>query len=120
MNSATIEKSIVRLETQKNKLRQKQLELLKKQMLQCMHCRKRSQVGAWTFIQDQWYVEPFSCNEGDYYKDTKTECCHLFCPKCESANYIYNHPKKEMIVQLADNPPGKYNIFKAVVVRKDK
>lgn len=121
MDSTTIEKNITRLEIQKNKLRQKQLELLQKQTIKCVHCQKRSQVGSWIFIQDQWYVKPFSCTGGDFYTNTKTECCHLVCPKCQKENYIYNHPKRFWIERLADEQPfAKNDIFKEVVVRKDR
>lgn len=82
-------------------LKQK-LQVIQRVLVKCVKCRKKSRLGTWSFTQGRWYVEPYSCTSGDYWKYNGTETCHIVCPKCGDENYIYNHPQKDKIVELVD------------------
>ena len=53
------------------------LEVLKRQIVHCEHCAKRSRLGRWSFIQTHWYEAPDSCNAGDTWHRNETNVCHI-------------------------------------------
>jgi hypothetical protein len=67
-------------------------------LIGCGICGRKSLLHRWTFIQNEYYVPPTGCTGGDYYKQDKPDTCHLQCPKCHRRNYIYNHPQRPLIV----------------------
>ena len=104
-----ISKRLKDLETAKKKLEgmqeqqeTEQLRVLKRQIVQCEHCRKRSHLGRWSFIQTHWYEAPYSCFGGDQWHRDETKSCHIACPACGAWNYIHNHAQKALIVKTLD------------------
>lgn len=47
--------------------------------LACGHCGKRHQVSKLTLIQTHYYIEPYSCTGGDYWKEGEKQ---YECPSC--------------------------------------
>jgi hypothetical protein len=117
---ARIERRIEKLEQEIIDLQNKKLEIIKAAYITCKKCNKKSRLGSWSFIQNMWYVPPYSCTGGDYWNNHETKTCHLVCPKCEAENYIYNHPQKELILELTDgNKFSKAEIFAKVIRKED-
>lgn len=84
----------------------------------CAKCGKEAVLHTWKFIQDKYYVRPYSCNEGDYWTSSETKLCHIVCPGCGAENYIYNHPHCQNIVELVDSHGfNKRVLFDAVEER---
>ena len=75
------------------------IKVLRRQVLFCEHCKKRSQLSRWNFLQTHWYEAPYSCAGGDTWHQNETEVCYVACPKCGKWNYIYNHPQKVRILK---------------------
>lgn len=69
----------------------------------CAKCGKEAALRTWKFIQDKYYVRPYSCNEGDYWVSSETKLCHVVCPGCGAENYIYIHPHCKNIVDLVNS-----------------
>ncbi|MEW6617391.1 MAG: hypothetical protein AB1333_03145 [Patescibacteria group bacterium] len=98
------------------KIFQEQCALVKQYLITCKHCKKENPISSWIFIQIKHYVRPHGCTGGDYWINGKTETCTITCPECARGNYLYNHPQKTEIVELADLPFfDKKMIFKDVL-----
>lgn len=69
-------------------------------------CDKASRIGELEFIQSRWYVRPYGCSEGDYWKEGEGqwECVH-----CGHLNRIFD----------PDIMALKY-LFKSHIVKDDK
>lgn len=61
-------------------------EARRKSMIECMHCERRTRVSKLTYIQTHWYVRPYSCTGGDYWKQGEGQ---FVCPKCGETNRLY-------------------------------
>lgn len=70
-------------------------------------CGMALEIGELIYIQTNWYVRPYGCTGGDYYKQGEAA---FVCPKCGGRNRLY--PKPE-IVALKRH-------FKSVVEEYDK
>jgi hypothetical protein len=110
-----LQRQLNKLDGDRSKVLKQKLEAIQRVLIKCVKCHKKSRLGTWSFVQGRWYVEPYSCADGDYWNYNKTETCHILCPKCSSENYIYNHPQKDKIVELVDgNHFSTTEIFKEV------
>ncbi|MBI2063960.1 MAG: hypothetical protein HYT65_03145 [Candidatus Yanofskybacteria bacterium] len=110
-----IQRKLDKLNADKSEVLKQKLEAIQRILVKCVKCHKKSRLGAWSFVQGRWYVEPYSCTGGDYWNFNKTETCHITCPKCGDENYIYNHPQKNKIVELVDGHHfSTEKIFKGV------
>lgn len=96
-------------------LTEKKIPLIKRKRFACVHCQKVSPLGKFGFVQNWWHESPHSCNEGDTWHPSETNVCHLVCPKCNTKNYIYNHPKRDELVDLIDKQGiNKEKIFSII------
>lgn len=101
-------------------LRDEQLTAIRRSLVQCVQCSKKSKLSQWTFIQNLWY-SPAIRNEDGGWQYHKTETCYITCPRCDGENYINNHPQKEKVIRLITSYSfRKDEIFQKVVERKDK
>jgi len=116
---AATEVELARLENERQKVLAKQLRIIRGSFIKCAKCGENSKLFSWTFIQDMFYVEPYSCTGGDYWLNSETRCCHIVCPKCEGEIYLYNDPQRDKIVNLIKaNPFGKDKLFHEVKKRQ--
>ena len=53
--------------------------MYRRKRLTCGFCRKQHTVSKLTLIQTHWYVEPYSCTGGDYWKAGEKQ---YECPSC--------------------------------------
>lgn len=67
---------------------------LGRKTVRCGGCGKSTQIGKLTYIQTHWYVRPYSCNGGDYWKEGEGQ---YDCPKCGTRNRLYNLPEMETL-----------------------
>ena len=102
-NLAIVQGKLERLENKRRKVREEQRTIIKRSLIKCTACGKQSRLFSWSFIQNQYYVEPYSCTGGDYWLNSETRCCHIVCPKCGEEIYLYNHPQRDKIVELVDS-----------------
>ena len=117
-NLAVVQGKLDRLEDERKKVREEWRDIIRRSFINCTKCGKQSGLFSWTFIQDQYYIEPYSCTSGDYWLNSKTECCHVVCPKCGEEIYLYNHPRRDKIVELVDSRHfGKSELFQKVEER---
>lgn len=81
-------------------LREKKASLLSKTLVKCTSnnhgkgCDKRTQIGKLIYIQTYWYVRPYSCAEGDYWKEGEGQ---FDCIKCGHRNRLYKRPEIEKL-----------------------
>lgn len=61
-------------------------------------CGKPFRIGEATAIQTQWYVEPYSCTGGDYWKNGEVR---LECPHCGRELRLHNSPELTEIAKRA-------------------
>jgi hypothetical protein len=62
----------------------------RKKLIVCSACGKRTCVSALTYIQTHFYIAPYSCTGGDYWKQGEGA---FVCPKCGARNRLYNRPE---------------------------
>jgi ribosomal protein S27AE len=120
-NLTATQHALAALKANEAELYKRQLAAIRRKFLRCSRCKKNSRLSSWSFIQGMYYVEPFSCTGGDYWLNSRTDSCHIICPKCGHDNYIYTHPDKDRIVELLDkklNPHSKADAFKSVTTRQ--
>lgn len=55
----------------------------------CRSCGRRTVVSALTYIQTHFYISPYSCTGGDYWKEGEGQ---FDCPKCGARNRLYDRP----------------------------
>lgn len=70
-----IAKTSVKLAT----LHAERAEAQRRKMLTCGFCGKRHRVGRLTLVQTYFYIEPYSCTGGDYWKQGEKQ---YECPSC--------------------------------------
>ena len=101
------------LNKKRDDLKNEELNAIGRKMIRCVGCGERSQLSAWIFIQDMWYVRPYSCTGGAYWRHHETRTCYMRCPKCGNEMYINNDPQRDKIVELVDSVPSflKEEIF---------
>ncbi|OGZ13622.1 MAG: hypothetical protein A2942_04735 [Candidatus Lloydbacteria bacterium RIFCSPLOWO2_01_FULL_50_20] len=99
---AVLNRELDALKAKEKLVRKGKLEIFRRKLLCCLHCKKTRQLLRWDFVQDHWYEKPWSCNGGDTWHMTETKCCHIVCPECNTMNYVYNHPKMAVIVLARD------------------
>lgn len=97
---ASIEKETKSLEDRLHKLQEKKKKAIRCTLVRCKKCRRKSSIRSWIFIQNQFYVRPYSCTRGDDWANTETRCCHIMCPRCNEKNYLYDHPQTNAIIAL--------------------
>jgi len=96
MRLAEIEKKLEAVELKREKLKAAQAEALGKKLVTCTStfqgkgCGKKSQIKNLTFIQTHYYVRPYSCDGGDYWKAEEGQ---FDCPKCGHRNRLYDRPE---------------------------
>jgi len=118
-NLVVIQKKLDRLESKKITARREQRDIIKRSLIKCAKCNRKSQLSSWVFIQDMYYIQPFSCTGGDYWLNAKTRSCHIVCPKCSKETYLYRHSQKDKIVNLVDSYPfSKSELFQKVEQRR--
>lgn len=90
MSASIAEKRLAAL---KAKAREVQAEIdderSRKRVL-CHHCERRSVVGRTVYIQDHYYVEPYSCTGGDYWRESEGS---FLCEKCGYENRLIYRPE---------------------------
>lgn len=117
----TLQRQLDKLDNDRVEVLKQKLQAIQRVLVMCVKCRKKSRLGTWSFIQERWYVEPYSCAGGDYWNYSKTETCDITCPKCGVENYIYNHPQRNKIVELVDGHHfSTTDIFKEVTNKFDR
>ncbi len=84
------------------KLREEKQKTFRAKIISCAHCNARAALSRFGFIQDYWYESPHGCMGGDHWHYSKTKLCHIVCPSCNTANYIYNHPDRAKIEEAID------------------
>lgn len=116
--NSKIEKTKSRLKT----LETERNELIRYTLIQCTGswtqagCNRKFHIKDLVFIQTRWYVEPYSCSGGDYWKDGEGQ---FECPGCGCSNKISRDSKDT-------DPrwhPGFYALkyhFKDITVREDR
>ena len=52
-------------------------------------CGKKSQIGKLIYIATYWYIQPYSCSEGDYWQEGEGQ---FDCPHCGHRNRLYEQP----------------------------
>ena len=110
-------KNLERIKDIEKRLYEKELTAVKKVFLLYPKCRKKSRLEAWTFIQNKYYVRPYSCNGGDYWVNEKTKMCYIKCPECAETLRIYDHPEINKIVTLVGKETYKVDkIFCIIAV----
>ena len=117
-NLVVVQNKLNRLENERKRAREEQRDIIRRSLIRCTVCRKQSRLFSWTFIQDKYYVEPYSCTGGDYWLNSETRGCHLVCPKCSGEIYLYNHPQRDRVVELVDSHHfSKKELFSKVMER---
>jgi hypothetical protein len=53
-------------------------------------CGAFLRIGDLTYIQTHFYVKPYGCTSGDFYREGEGE---FICPKCGARNRLYNSPE---------------------------
>lgn len=103
---AVAERKLENLEQRHRHALDEKLQAIRRSVITCAKCKQGSQISSWIFIQNHYYVEPYSCTGGAYWIASETEVCHIICPKCGTRHYIYNDLQRDKIVQLVDD--GKF------------
>lgn len=65
-------------------------EAMRRKRIACSACGARAVVSSLTYTQTHWYVRPYSCTGGDYWKEGEGQ---FDCPKCGHRNRLYNRPE---------------------------
>ena len=91
------------LDKQIEELKAQREELRKNKTWQCPKCKKRTKIDKLGLLTDQYYVEPYSCTGGDYWKDSGE--FFISCPKCEREIRLYKN-------QTAEGYDKAYNVAK--------
>jgi len=84
-----IKKTELQLKVLKERKRRRQ-SMFTIRRVQCSHV---SEIRNMKFIQMHYYVGPYSCNEGDYYKAGKW---HVECPRCKCVLTPISEEVKEL------------------------
>lgn len=63
---------------------------LARKRVQCSECERRTPVSKLVYIQTHYYIEPYSCTGGDYWRPGEGK---FQCPKCGFLNRLYNRPE---------------------------
>tara|TARA_R110000772_G_scaffold72366_1_gene157854 strand:+ start:473 stop:874 length:402 start_codon:yes stop_codon:yes gene_type:complete len=71
----------------------------------CPKCKGAFPIGQATWKDHYFYVSPFSCSEGDYWRralSTNKVCDmdHVDCTLCSYEIYVYNYPEREALLAL--------------------
>lgn len=127
MSRATLVSLEEKLEKMKQQSREEEsrilarkISLVKRFVIVCEECKKRSTLAQWWFVQDYWYTRPSGCTEGDYWNSSKLEDCHIICPnpQCRNMARIYDHTQKapllERIQSVTKDGIALKNIFAEV------
>lgn len=81
-----LEKEIEKLQEQLRPLEQEWREEKRKTLVSCIHCKRKTQVGKLTLITPWFYVEPYGCTGGDYWKPMEEK--RFVCLKCNKTNRL--------------------------------
>lgn len=54
-------------------------EMLSYTQIECAYCKRSFCINELVYIQTHWYVQPYSCNEGDYWKEDRGEFDCIAC-----------------------------------------
>ena len=102
MNLQTLNARIAAVSAKHDKilggLKEERRGAIKRYIISCVHCAKKSTLGKWGFVQDYWYTPPSGCSDGDYWNSSEANLCHIACPSCRHTNYLYNHPQRDAIL----------------------
>lgn len=69
-------------------------------------CGQRSLFSKWKFIQEYYYVAPYSCTGGDYWLPGESK---LVCPKCGHVNRVDYHSKKDDLLKIDTSEFAEYS-----------
>jgi hypothetical protein len=88
-----MDKSIKELEADLHYVKEKQAKIIKQikikkkqdatKSIACVYCNKRHALKTLIFIRQMCYVEPYGCNEGDYWLESEGG---YLCPDCMKLN----------------------------------
>lgn len=113
-----VEEEIRELDKKRRNLFKKLKRAIRGSFLRCPKCGKNSRISSWTFVQKSFYVVPYGCTQGDYWKKNEVETCDIVCPSGE-LTYIYNAKLKDRLISLlSHNPFEKKEIFGKVINRE--
>jgi len=100
MNIKQIDKEISRHTKEAVKLRIEKDLIFKRKLILCMHCQKRTKLSSLIFVQDHAYIEPYSCNGGDFWIKCDSQS-YFICPKCdaERANRMCVHKQGKFLLK---------------------
>jgi hypothetical protein len=81
-----------------------------KKMLPCVACNKKCLIANVTLYQTHWYVEPYSCNGGDYWNKGE---CQFVCHHCNVLNRLlysqeYDYSKMMYVSKVNDIFESQY------------
>lgn len=85
-----LEREHARVEKELLALRQEIAVARGRKTVQCNHCKKRTPVKRLTYIQEHYYVEPYGCTGGDYWKQSEGR---FLCPFCNYENRLIYRPE---------------------------
>lgn len=80
-----LRKRILSLEEKLSKTQQDLNTVKSKQEIQCGSCGNIDQIGNLIYLQDHWYVSPYSCSGGDYWREGEGG---FLCSKCGVKNRL--------------------------------
>lgn len=90
MTEAQIRKALDAVHEQKARLNGLLDEAMRRKLLTCSHCERRTRVGDLVYIQTYYYVTPWGCTGGDYWAPGEGQ---YECPKCRRRNRSWNRPE---------------------------
>lgn len=74
-------------------------DILKQCTLQCGKCRTKTTISKWTYRQAMFYVPPYGCIEGDFWKDDDSQS-NFICPVCKQAHRIHDQAEEMQVFIL--------------------
>ena len=88
-NLTAIEAKIACKEAEIRELNKQRDGILAKTWVTCWFCGLHHMVGGLTYVQTHWYVRPYGCTDGDYWKQGEGQ---WDCPACGNNNRLYDKP----------------------------
>lgn len=82
--------TIEKLQREATELNKKLAAARKRSLLTCSSCKKRTSVSKLVYIQTHWYVQPYGCTGGDYWRAGEGR---YECPKCGYENRLHDRPR---------------------------
>lgn len=85
-----LEAAIQRSETRTRHLKSLRDANVKRTSILCKFCKNKSHIRSVIYIQTHWYVRPYGCTEGDYWKSGEG---NWDCLVCGRRNRLFDKPE---------------------------